>query len=37
MPKGLERCVAKVKKQKGVRSAYAICAAARNRKKRRGK
>lgn len=35
MPKALERCVAKVKKRRGVHNAYAICNAARNRKKRR--
>lgn len=35
MPKDVEKCVAKVKKQKGIHSAYAICTAAHNRKKRR--
>ena len=35
MPKSLERCVAKVRKQKGIRESYAVCTAARNRKRGR--
>ena len=35
MPAWLERCVAKVKKRKGVKNAYAVCAASHNRRKRR--
>lgn len=35
MPKRLERCVAQVKKSKGVKSAYAVCTASLKKSKKR--
>ena len=35
MPAKLERCVRKVKKQKGTKSAWAICAASMKKKKKK--
>lgn len=37
MPKSVERCVKKVKKQKGVKNAWAICNAAHKKKKKKKK
>ena len=36
MPKKLERCVRKVRKQKGVKNPYAICRASLKKKKKYG-
>lgn len=36
MPKRIEKCVEKVKRKKGVKSAWAICSASTGIKKKKG-